>query len=257
MRRQRGFNLIELVVIIVVIGVLMAGTAAYITNSVTAYNAVARRDQLTSLGRVTIERIVRDLRTALPNSVRVANNCIEFLPILSGSTYLTLPVDTTASSFTAADFTLPTYSGTAYVVVYPYNQTALYTQSNPGPIIAFISKSGSPTSTITLAGSYRFAHHAPHRRFFVVNQPTSYCVVGNALNRYRGYSLSAAQATPPSASAELVAENIQLNDGGVVLPFRYTPGTLQRNAIIALDFRFLIDGEWIKLSHEVQVRNVL
>ena len=257
MRRPRGFTLIELVVIIVVIGILMAGTVVYITNSVTAYSAVARRDQMTSLGRVTVERIVRDLRSALPNSIRVANNCIEFLPILSGSTYLTLPVDSAATSFTTADFTLPTYSGSAYVVVYPYNQTALYAQNNPGAIVAFTSKSGTPTSTITLGSSFRFVHHAPHRRFYIVNAPTSYCVVGNNLNRYRGYSISAIQATPPSASAELVAQNIQLNDGGVVLPFRYTPGTLQRNAIVALDFRFLIDGEWIKLSHEVQVRNVL
>jgi MSHA biogenesis protein MshO len=257
MRRQRGFNLIELVVIIVVIGALMAGTAAYITNSVTAYNAVARRDQLTSLGRVTIERIVRDLRTALPNSVRVSNNCIEFLPILSGSTYLSLPVDSAGTSFTAADFTLPAYSGAAYVVVYPYNQTPLYAQSNPGSLVTFSAKAGTPISTVTLGSSFRFAHHAPHRRFYVVNAPISYCVLGTNLNRYRGYSLSAAQATPPSASAELVAENIQLNDSGVVVPFRYTPGTLQRNAIVALDFRFLIDGEWIRLSHEVQVRNVL
>ena len=257
MRRQQGFNLIELVVIIVVIGALMAGTAVYITNSVTAYNAVARRDQLTSLGRVTVERIARDLRTALPNSIRVSNNCLEFLPILSGSTYLTLPVDSAASSFTAADFVLPAYSGAAYVVVYPYSQTPLYAQNNPGPIAAFGSKAGAPTSTITLGSSFRFARHAPHRRFFIVNGPTSYCVVGNNLNRYRGYSLSASQATPPAASAELLAENLQLNDGGAVTPFRYTPGSLQRNAIVALDLRFLIDGEWIRLSHEVQVRNVL
>ena len=257
MLRQRGFNLIELVVIIVVIGALMAGTAVYITNSITAYTAVARRDQLTSLGRVTVERVVRDLRTALPNSVRVANNCIEFLPILSGSSYLTLPVDTVASSFTAADFTLPAYTGNAFVVVYPYNPTALYAMSNPGPIATFVSKTAAPTTTINLSGNYQFERHSPYRRFYVVNTPISYCVVGNNLNRYRGYAISAAQNTPPGSTAELVAEDIQTNDAGVVVPFRYTPGTLQRNAIVALDFRFLIDGEWIRLNHEVQVRNAL
>lgn len=257
MLRQRGFSLIELVIIIVVMGVLMAGTAVYITNSVSAYSAVARRDQLTSMGRLTVERVVRDLRTALPNSVRVSNNCIEFLPVISGSAYLTLPVDSSGTTFTAADFVLPTYADTKHVVVYPYNQTSLYAQSNPGPIAPFSSKAGSPTATVTLGSSYRFERHAPYRRFFIVKNPTSYCVVGTSLNRYRNYSISPTQSTPPSVTAELVAEDIQTNDGSVINPFQYTPGTLQRNAIVALDFRFLIDGEWIRLTHEVQIRNVL
>ncbi len=258
LQRQRGFNLVELVVIIVILGILMAGTAVYITNSVTAYSDVARRDQLTALGRVTVERLARELRTALPNSIRIQNNCIEFLPILSGSAYLTLPVDSAATTFTALDFSLPSFTGNAYVVVYPYSITDLYAANNPGPIVSYANKTGSPTATVTLGSSFQFNRHAPQQRFYIVNDPVSYCVVGTNLNRYRGYSLSSSQSTPPTATAQLVAQNIQTSDNSTtVIPFSYSAGTLQRNGIIALDFRFLIQGDWIRLYHEVQVRNVM
>jgi len=257
MLKQYGFTLVEMVVTIVVLGVIMSGTAIYITNSTIAYNDVAQRDQLTSLGRVTVERVTRQIRNALPNSIRVSNNCIEFLPIIGSSVYLSLPTDSPASNFTAAAFTLTPANGTPYVIVYPFSQAALYAGANPGPRAQFTSVAGSPTATVTLTGTHRFVQHAPHRRFYIVDSPTSLCVVGTNLVRYRGYAISAAQNAPPSATAELLAENIQINDGGAVTPFAYTPGTLRRNGIVAMDFRFLIDGEWIRLFHEVQVRNVL
>ena len=254
---QSGFNLIELVVVIVVLGALMAGTATYITNSMLAYNDIARRDQLTTQGRITIEKVSRALRSALPNSIRIQNNCIEFLPIIGSSVYTALPTDIPANNFTAVDFSLNTAVGSRYVVVYPYNIGALYTGGSPGPRASFSSKSGSPETTITLSSNHQFSQHAPQRRFYVVDSPTSYCIDGNNLNRYRGYSISAAQPAPPSATAELIAQDIQLNDNGPVTPFSYTPGTLRRNGIVAMDFRFLIDNEWIRFYHEVQVRNVL
>lgn len=257
MHRQRGFNLIELVITIVVLGALMAGTLAYITNSMTAYTDVARRDQLTSLGRVAVERVARELRTAVPGSVRVSNNCIEFLPALGGSVYLTLPVDAADSSFTAVDFPLPA-SGASYIVVYPYSTASLYAQSNPGAIAGYSGKSGAPTATITLSGNFQFIRHAPHRRFYVAGTPVSFCISGSDLLRYTGYGMNAAQAAPPAGTGTLVAQDIQTLDGATaVTPFTYTPGTLRRNAIVTLDFRFLMDDEWIRLTHEVQLRNVL
>jgi len=257
-RKQTGFSLVELVVTIVVLAIIMAGSAAYITSSTIAYTKVAQREQLTSLGRVTIEQVSRDLRTALPNSIRVRNNCIEFFPIKTGSVYLTLPTDAASNNFTALSFSLPAGSNIEHVIVYPYDTTALYSQSNPGPIAGYASVTGSPTATITLSSNYQFARQAPQRRFYLVEDPISYCIVGTDLNRYENYGVDALQGTPPpGVTAQLVAEQIQTSDGGAVTPFTYTPGSLQRNGIVTLDFRFLMEGEFIRLSHEVHVRNVL
>ena len=67
--------------------------AIYISNSATAYTDTVNRDQLSSLGRASIERVTRELRSALPNSIRVQNNCVEFFPVQIGSSYFSLPVD--------------------------------------------------------------------------------------------------------------------------------------------------------------------
>jgi len=255
--KSRGFTLIEMVITIVVLGVLMAGTATYITNSTIAYTNIAQRDQLTTLGRITVEQVTRELRHALPNSIRIQNNCIEFFPVKAGSVYLDLPVSSADTSFTAMNFSIPAGSNIEHVIVYPYNVTTLYSASNPGLRAGFTSATGSPTATITLSSNYRFALHAPHRRFYLAEDPVSYCIVGTNLNRYENYGVSGGQSAPPGGTAQLMAENIQTNDGGAVTPFTYTPGSLQRSAIITLDFRFLINNEWIRLSHEVQIRNVL
>lgn len=253
----KGFTLIELIVTLVVLSALMAGTAVYITNTTLAYNNISQRNQLATLGRLTVERVTREIRNALPNSIRIAGNCIEYLPILGSSVYLDLPTDTAASNFNAAGFTPAVANGSPYVVVYPYDRAALYTGANPGPRAAFTSAAGSPVSSVTLAAAHQFNRHAPQRRFYIVDSPTSLCVSGTDLLRYRGYSITAAQNAPPAGNPELFAEHVQLNDSGAIIPFRYSPGTLQRNAVVALDLRFQIDGEWIRLFHEVQIRNVL
>lgn len=258
--RQQGFNLIELVVTITVIGIIMVGTLVYITNSMTAYTATTRRDQLTTLGRTAVDKVARELRSALPNSLRVKNNCIEFFPTVGGSIYLTLPVDTSASSFTAVDFALSSYpTSPYYVVVYPYDTSALYAAGATGPITSYSSKAGSPTTTVTLGAAHQFATQDPQRRFYVVSSPVSFCIVGTDLLRYSGYGINAIQNAPPSGGGStLLAQNIQSVDGAsTVTPFTYSPGTLRRSGVITLDFRFLIDGEWIKLAHEVHVHNVL
>lgn len=258
MKPQRGFNLIELIVVITVLGIIMAGTASYITSGVSAYADTVRRTDLANIGRATTERLARELRTALPNSVRVSNNCLEFLPVQTGSAYLTLPVDVASSSFTAAAFNLPAASSNRYVVVYPYTTASLYTTTSPAAMAQLSNVSGSPTATVTLSSPHRFTQHAPQQRFFVVGEPVSFCVAGTQLLRYSGYGLNAAQATPPGSGSALLADNLQLSDNSVaVTPFTYTPGTLKRNAIISLDLRFMVDNEWIRLNHEVQIRNVM
>ncbi len=69
--KQSGFSLLELILVIVLLGVLASGAGLLITRPIEAYNDQLRRQQLVDQGEMALRQIARDLRRALPNSVRV------------------------------------------------------------------------------------------------------------------------------------------------------------------------------------------
>lgn len=100
-KRQSGFTLMEAVVVIVVIGILSAGIATFMTRPIEGYVDAVRRAELTDQADVALRRMARDIRLALPNSLRLKDssnatvtNCsagtdcaIEFIMTKSGGRY--------------------------------------------------------------------------------------------------------------------------------------------------------------------------
>src|SRR5690606_31531320 len=122
---QQGFTLIELIMVIVIGGILAMGVTSFITHSVGGYVATARRQALGGAGMVAAEKLARAARNALPNSIRVSGNCLELIPVLAGSSYVSAPVTTAASSFQVAAYSA-TQSVEGRVAIYPINVAALY-----------------------------------------------------------------------------------------------------------------------------------
>jgi MSHA biogenesis protein MshO len=70
----KGFTLVELVTVIIVLGVVSVGISGFIRTGVQTYSDVIERDQLLGDSRFVVERIHRELRLAIPNSARVTAN---------------------------------------------------------------------------------------------------------------------------------------------------------------------------------------
>ena len=68
---NRGFTLVEMIVVITVIGIVAAGAALFIRNPTQAYFDLETRAGLTDLADGTMRKMARDVQLALPNSVRV------------------------------------------------------------------------------------------------------------------------------------------------------------------------------------------
>src|SRR5690554_7144313 len=89
----RGFTLIELIIVIILLGIMGTFVFNYVGFSAQIYSDATAREQLISQSRFAVERFTLELRNALPRSVRVSSDqqCLEFMPIITSSQYLEIP----------------------------------------------------------------------------------------------------------------------------------------------------------------------
>jgi MSHA biogenesis protein MshO len=293
--RQKGFTLVELVIVITLLGIISLVTVGFISSSMQGYADLKRRDQLSAAARVAVERMAREVRNALPNSIRVngTGTCLEFVPAVAASRYLSVPTASAATSFDSVAYAVEPEFVSGRVAVYPIDSNVsdevhadnpIYkpdTHSIVSPILAAgltLAPNPTPASgavTVTFLGgaAHQFPADSPSARYFIIDEPVSFCLVGTDLYRFQGENGSAYtfSVTQPSAATlnALSEPNKALLASDVISPsgsqtFRYSEATLQRNAIVLFDL--LVQDqvltvsdttqEEIRIQFEVQVRNV-
>jgi MSHA biogenesis protein MshO len=263
MRRLAGFTLIELIMVIVLLAIVATVSVQFVGWSTRGALDAGARQQRSLAGVVISEQISRQLREALPTSVRInkPGSCIEWMPIHAASHYLNLSVGSPVSGFDAAP--LPggqPASGRA--VVYGYGSD-VYNLANPGPVSppATLSVPTGPDSVaevkFTGGATHRFPAQSPERRFYLVGAPVSVCQVGRFLYRYENYGINTSPASGLPVTypgREVIAASLVPNS----LKFDIVPPSYQRGAVVS--FAFTLEdpesGETTAIHQEVQVRNV-
>jgi len=279
MRKIRGFTLVELVIVIVLLSIMSLASVRFIANFAEGYVDTSRRQNMADVTQLAIERIGRELRNALPNSVRISNDanasCIEYIPVLGASSYDDLPVSAARNTFSAIPLGEDTISGSPlYVAVYPITGTNLYSVGNNTMIAAlddpadFADDQGEPNAiTVMLSGVHKFPTESPASRFFIVGSPVSYCLnTGNGdLYRYENYfdgganfyndqpMLANLPNTEPNRA--LLATDITTVAAFPNPAFASLEISLQRNALVVFDLQVSEAGESVRIQHVVQVRN--
>jgi MSHA biogenesis protein MshO len=283
LEKQRGFTLIELVITLVVSTVVVAFVSLFISGPVRGFTDQARRARLVDAADAALRRIGRDVRRALPNSVRTTSAggviALEVLSTVDGARYRAQPPGVAAQilDFAAADGSLnvlgpftqlakPWSSTTHYLAVYnvgvpgadAYELANVITPANTTIDISVDGATGE--DRVTLAPAFRFAYPSPTQRVFLVEGPVTYlCDTGaGTLMRYQGYDIETSQASVDShgeligndATASLMANQL------VSCSFAYTPGTAERAGLVTLQFAVQAQGETVSLLSQVHVDNV-
>ena len=84
-RRAAGFTLVELVLVIVIGGVMAATLTVFFRPAMENYLASRARADLTDQADTALRRMLRDVRAAVPNSIRTPGPaCFELVPTSTG-----------------------------------------------------------------------------------------------------------------------------------------------------------------------------
>ena len=265
---QHGFTLVELVMVIVLLGVIGGMVSVFMKGPIDAYFASARRAALTDVADTTVRRMTRDIRMALPNSIRTpttmpAGQCIEFIPTKTSGRYRA-DVDAAGNGdyldFSAADSSfnmlgswdaLPTGQRIAsgdVVVVYNLGipGSDAYSEDNTATVVAAPTESGLLAETNIVITPKLFPLASGSNRFQVIaasEKVVAYvCSAGNLHRTTSATFSSSCPATGPILARNATACN-----------FDYSGADLQRNALVRMVIQLTDNAETVSLQHEVHV----
>lgn len=278
---------------IVIVGIIVAVIAFFI-NPLRQGTDIAARAELTDIADNALQRMGRDVKLALPNSVRTTaagtSRFVEFIAVKTAGRYRAdgggpaggVNCDNDDATLVAPDndqlsFDLPAgdrcfktlgklpnavTAGSDQLVLNNYgfpDQNAYQTAGTLNRVvIAAVDTGEAGRDRVSFAATtfVRALHDSPGKRFFVISGPVTYeCdLAGGRILRHSGYALSAAQPTVFVGTPALVAEYVSACE------FVYTPSVSAQLGLLTLRLqlqRQLFGGaaETVSLYHAVHVNN--
>lgn len=154
--RRRGFTLVELIVTLVLFGLMGATLVVFLRPAVDGWLAVRTRAALASDADHALRRMLRDVRAAVPNSIRTPNTqCFELVPTGGGGRYRMAADGVTAGS-APADPQVATTQFDVFSSLQPLpavGDWVVVDNQNPGDVY-----SGTNRSAITALATPAAAH---------------------------------------------------------------------------------------------------
>jgi MSHA biogenesis protein MshO len=275
MKRARGFTLLEMVLVIVIMGIMAASFTVFFKPAIDGYFDARRRAELTDTADTTLRRIGREVRRAVPNSIRIPGSaCFEFVPTKSGGLYRRAadivnansdPLDTTGAD-AGFDVLSPLASAPAagdFIVIGNQNTNDVYAGTTRGTVSAWASPPAPGgalvgVGRVTLAAATQFPAGYDGGRFQVVdaNEQSVFYIcdgAGSLMRLVRPFTPASA-ACPPTAGAVPLATNVASCEF-VYNPNQGVAGT-QQSGFLWVRIELLSGGERMALTHGVHVSNV-
>jgi len=251
---QKGFTLIELVMVIIILSALGIMTSSYIGTGVDIYTGISDRDKSLNSVRFVMERLRREASNALPNSAYVTDKkvladgtviycCLTFTPIETSTLYRDFPISPispvsgstgTIEPITRDDLDLTETKAVVYLL------TAAKGLSNSS--IKEI-KVINDKDTLTFDDSLGFPLGSPAKRVYFIKDDIRYCF-NDAKELYRSVIVNNTVAT-----TALMAQ-------GISGSFAVDDVSLQRNSLVKATFNLDFDGQKVPVEQTLHINNV-
>ncbi len=289
-RDESGFTLIELVLVMVISAILSGLLGSFVSRPMEGYRDLTLRAALVDEAEVAIRRVARDVRAAVPNSLRVSTDGLklELLHAVDGARYRAGPGTNPSTSVvhTAASDLLSLTGDTQFNVTgrlnnlsYTYgsalasgHRLAIYsagswvwsdaaTSANPGVITPSATtitvQDDSDEDQFLLDSSFTFRFGSPRQRVFVVDTPLSLIcnTTAETLTRYTSYAIASTQPENPALAPLSTASSAPLSRDISACSFLYDPGTPSRAGLLTISLHLTRTGEQVRLLHQVHVNN--
>ncbi|MYM67633.1 prepilin-type cleavage/methylation domain-containing protein [Pseudoduganella sp. FT55W] len=278
----------EAVIVMVLTGILAGIMVLFIRAPVQNYIDASARAELSDTADLALRRMARELRGALPNSIRVINNggvwWVQFIPTKAGGQYLSVednvpngtPLSFTDSGARTFNVVGPMPDGTDaitpnndFIVVYNLGNGIDNADAYGTGNRALVTGVSIPQAQVTMAtnpfavGPSGIANSSADHRFSVVTLPVTFRCAPNAsgtgtLARIVNPTFTPAQPTPGLApDTPLLANNVQDCD------FSATQTAALNNAMIGMSLSLArpraggaANGlETVTLVHQIHVDN--
>lgn len=250
--KQQGFSLVELVTVVVVLAVVAVIGTSFIISSTESYQTTQTRALLINTGRAALERMTRQLRVALPHSVRITNGgtCVQFLPIAGGGTYLNPVPDQNNGAAASGSIDTSTHQvefGSAeYLSIGALASSELYGTSP----ISLARVTGRSSTQVNFANKI-WERNSLSRRFYLLDNPQAFCLFGGELRFYEDLDITS-NSVNTGANYNLLARNAQASGN----PFELSSGSEDRNINVTMRIGFSEGGEGVNFDQQVFIRNV-
>ncbi|HEC19502.1 MAG TPA: type II secretion system protein [Gammaproteobacteria bacterium] len=271
-KKTKGFTLIELVTVIVLLGIIAGILTPFIAKAMQAYTHSKARAMLVAKGRLALERLAREIHQAVPNSLSVlaGGTGIEFVRSRTGGRYVAR-FDDFGSEFSRinrrfrknANLSALYVVGTGLslaandVLVIGNTSPADLQAGNTSAALTGISATtmgadGTTNGQILSFASQQFSVESPGKHFSIADQTVEVGQTGDVLRWF-----SSAGLTDYDGAVDWSSADPALVDGVSTVGFTYSPGTPQSSGVLRVDLQLAdaATGQAIRLYREIHVRN--